>query len=280
MWCLVLLFLVVGSSSSLYVSSSQDDFQVTSVGYIHHSCISHNVTHASALQSDKCPRSLIPHKMKASQNSNGLQYYSNWIAYVGYLHSEEISLISSSWIVPPKPQSFNLFTTLFFFNGLEDKPHGASLILQPVLQYGYSGCGGGDFWSFTSFLVNGAGRASCGKMIKVQEGDKVTGTIERTSGSTYVITASVEGSVNDSSTLSVDMAEYSLSFACQTMEGIRIYACSAFPTNHELTFTDFKLLGNEKETVQPVWNKTVTHNECKQDVTANGDGTVTVQYSN
>ena len=41
---------------------------------------------------------------------------------------------------------------IFIFNGLE--PTTENVIIQPVLQYGVSAAGGGNYWAIASWLVN------------------------------------------------------------------------------------------------------------------------------
>ena len=74
-------------------------------------------------------------------DDNNYSYYSGWVAYAGYTHAHEFDSFSSIFTVPPAPPATKHITHLFFFNGIEDNA-GPSLILQPVLQYGSSGCGG------------------------------------------------------------------------------------------------------------------------------------------
>ena len=60
--------------------------------------------------------------------------------------------------------------------------HGdASFILQPVLQYGKSGCVLDPLkwhsWHFIAFLVDGSGRAHCGSTLQVEEGETLVGNM-------------------------------------------------------------------------------------------------------
>ena len=71
-------------------------------------------------------------------------------------------------------------SSIYLFNGLEDgagHAGNASLILQPVLSYGKSGCilspTNWGQWNLVSYLVSGSGR---GKRIKV-DGDDIVGTM-------------------------------------------------------------------------------------------------------
>ena len=79
------------------------------------------------------------------------RYYSGWSLYAGHTHPAAIGALSSVWRVPAKPKSAGpapplVASSVYIFNGLEDGTgHGgnATLVLQPVLQYGCvpSSCG-------------------------------------------------------------------------------------------------------------------------------------------
>lgn len=95
-------------------------------------------------------------------------------------------------MVPPVPPKFFFLTrALFFFNGLQDKFHDANLILQPVLQFGHSGCGGGKSWNFISFMVSDSGRAHCGKVLRVKEGDILTGLMSKIDENKWLVSSKV-----------------------------------------------------------------------------------------
>ncbi|KAH9482096.1 hypothetical protein JR316_0004191 [Psilocybe cubensis] len=65
-----------------------------------------------------------------------------------------INRFTSTWTVPDIPQSIT-GQTIFIFNGLE--PSVGDAILQPVLQWGPSAAGGGNYWSIASWWVGPAG---------------------------------------------------------------------------------------------------------------------------
>ncbi len=72
------------------------------------------------------------------------QYYSDWSVYA-QTAGAPYTYMTSTWKVPPPPASRGPLglSSVYLFNGLEDGAghHGnASLILQPVLLFGKSGC--------------------------------------------------------------------------------------------------------------------------------------------
>ena len=100
----------------------------------------------------------------------------DWSVYTETF-GKEYNYMTSSWEVPPIPQrNQGGLSSVYLFNGLQDGNgvHGqSSLILQPVLLYGKSGClplaGDSHKWHLGSYLVDG-GRAHCGKHFVVQPG--------------------------------------------------------------------------------------------------------------
>ncbi|KAF8894234.1 hypothetical protein CPB84DRAFT_1848568 [Gymnopilus junonius] len=79
---------------------------------------------------------------------------SGYIAYTywDYTGSSPISFFGTNWIVPPTPSSWD-GQLLYLWNGLV--PNDFSAILQPVLQYGASPAGGGEYYSIASWWLIG-----------------------------------------------------------------------------------------------------------------------------
>ncbi|HLW75398.1 MAG TPA: hypothetical protein VKS01_00410, partial [Bryobacteraceae bacterium] len=89
--------------------------------------------------------------------------------------SDPIVYFSTSWVVPPVPSSSDS-QTVFLFNGMQ--PDSAAHILQPVLQWGGSGAGGGNYWSITNWYADGQGGAAVTHPpIQVNPGDVLQGVM-------------------------------------------------------------------------------------------------------
>ncbi|KAJ6607678.1 hypothetical protein B0H10DRAFT_543393 [Mycena sp. CBHHK59/15] len=75
-----------------------------------------------------------------------------WVAYASWLNTDSspISSFSTTWTVPPEPETWN-DQTVFLFNSIE--PSTGDAIMQPVLQYGPSAAGGGQFWAVASWYL-------------------------------------------------------------------------------------------------------------------------------
>jgi len=130
---------------------------------------------------DKCP-----HEARTIEpTAEAYQYYSDWSVYASTTQLDNLfSYQSAQWEVPPAPKSHGpaYQSSVYFFNGLEDGGgvHGkASMIMQPVLSFGKSGCVIDPLfwgeWHMIAFLVEDSGRAHCGSRLRVHEGDTVYG---------------------------------------------------------------------------------------------------------
>jgi len=149
----------------------------------------------------------------------------------------------------------------------------SSLILQPVLQFGKSGCiinplNWGKWW-LTSYLVDGTGRAFCGARLgPLKEGEEVVGemTLTNQTDNTWRVD-STRLSTGDVSTHSTTLNDVVIDSAYATAEGMIIYSCGAYPESGSCTFEENQLSDRDGNTVRnPQWEKVVLHTECNQDV--------------
>lgn len=214
-----------------------------------------------------------------------LNYYSDWSVYAQAVNSN-FSTLSSSWTVPPAPLSHGPadLSSVYIFNGLEDGSghHGsASLILQPVLQYGKSGCVIDPLrwneWLFSAYLVDGNGRAHCGPAIKVKTGDEVIGQMNRSGTNTWTVVATHPSSTK-SSTFTSDLGDKHIDAAYLTLEGMVIYGCKDYPPGGGSRFTKLSAHDASGDPIALAWSPEVRHSECNQSVRFGDDGSVTLLY--
>lgn len=217
-------------------------------------------------------------------------YYSDWVVYAQTVHERGFGSMTSDWKVPAKPASQGplpplISSSIYFFNALENS-HGsagtADVILQPVLQFGKSGCllnplKFGD-WYFTSYQVGINGRAYCGPSIgPLEEGETLRGsmTLTNASSNTWRVLA-LRMKTGETSSHSTALGSRVLDAAYATLEGMVIYNCKAFPASGSLEFSNNSLLGTDGTLVKPTWQKMQGHTECSQnvEVSASGDSVV------
>ena len=110
---------------------------------------------------------------------------SGWIVY-GFWNNvsgRPITQFRTTWIVPPPPSSQS-GQLIYLFNGIQN----STMILQPVLQWGTSPIGGGNFWAAASWYVDGQnGPALHSDFVRVSPGDVLVGvmTLTATAGGTF-----------------------------------------------------------------------------------------------
>jgi hypothetical protein len=114
----------------------------------------------------------VPAPQVPAQNLAGAG--GGWVTWATWVNSTGARITSfvTSWVVPPAPATENN-QLIYLFNGLEDSA--GVTILQPVLQWGVSGAGGGPNWSAASWFVDSAGHAFCTPVTAMNPGDRLTG---------------------------------------------------------------------------------------------------------
>ncbi|HVI47901.1 MAG TPA: hypothetical protein VM802_23740 [Chitinophaga sp.] len=149
---------------------------------------------------------------------------SGWITYTGWTNptsTNPITYFSTSWVVPPAPATAS-GQTIFLFNGLQNSGN----ILQPVLQWGPSAAGGGNYWTIANWYVGGATVFS--SLIRVNPGTNLQGIMSRISGnnstSSYTSVFTGYPSIN----LTVNNIA-NLYWAAESLEAYSVSTCSNYP---------------------------------------------------
>ena len=98
----------------------------------------------------------------------------NWVTWANWNNNtgNSITSLSTTWTVPSPPAASS-GQLLYLFNGLENAS--GNEILQPVLQWGVSGAGGGNLWSVASWYADSNGHAYSTPSVPVNPGDTLTG---------------------------------------------------------------------------------------------------------
>jgi hypothetical protein len=95
--------------------------------------------------------------------------------------SYQITGLQTPWSVPPNPTSNG--ATVFLFPSVE--PSNSLQIVQPVLQWGPSDAGGGNYWGLASWYVNGASSYTTG-VLQTSAGHSLIGSMTRPSGTSVM----------------------------------------------------------------------------------------------
>jgi len=92
--------------------------------------------------------------------------------FVSLPSGQDLDFITSVWYVPSDPDSDG--GLVFLFNGIE--PSGGAAIIQPVLQWGVSAIGGGNYWAIAPWYVDGGGHFA-GPLETVSAADQINGYV-------------------------------------------------------------------------------------------------------
>ncbi len=114
---------------------------------------------------------------------------------------------------------------IFLFSGIQN----STMIYQPVLQWGESAAGGGNYWAVASWYVDGQGGIALhSSLVQVNPGDTLVGVMTLTgqSGSQFSYDCSFQGIANAS--LPVSNIEQ-LTWLIETLECYGITKASDYP---------------------------------------------------
>ncbi|MBY0231275.1 MAG: hypothetical protein K2W96_18490 [Gemmataceae bacterium] len=177
---------------------------------------------------------------------------SGWIAYAYWNNGTgtPISAFETMWRVPLDPATRS-GQTIFLFNGIQDC--GANYgILQPVLQWGISGAGGGPWWSVASWYVASGGQAFHTPLVRVYPGDALVGVMRLTgqSGHGFDYLCEFRGLAGTAVPVQ-NIAE--LLWCNETLQAYQISRCSDYP---DATRTEFGAILVSTGSASPALNWT------------------------
>jgi hypothetical protein len=209
---------------------------------------------------------------------------SGWITYASWTNTTgtPVSLFSTTWVVPPEPATQS-GQTIFLFNGIQN----ATMIYQPVLQWGPSAAGGGNRWSVASWYADGQGGVAFhSNLVDVNPGDILVGVMTLTrqnntpTGTTFDYNCFFQG-INGTALTIQNVQE--LTWCIETLEAYNIQRCSDYPAINKTAMASINLqTGATSPNV--VWTVTDGVTDCGQHtlifdegITSNGE--VDIWYS-
>eukprot|EP01116_Phalansterium_solitarium_P001417 TRINITY_DN11213_c0_g1_i1.p1 TRINITY_DN11213_c0_g1~~TRINITY_DN11213_c0_g1_i1.p1 ORF type:complete len:300 (-),score=63.56 TRINITY_DN11213_c0_g1_i1:258-1124(-) len=173
--------------------------------------------------------------------------------------SSAVTSLTGKWIVPPTPTTTNSGQTLFFWNGVE--PADNTAVLQPVLQWGPSAGGGGNYWAVASWYVSAAHGSIVTKLITASPGDVIYGGLTASSNGTWLVTG-VNMNTNASASFTYQPKDGNYAYAYQVLEAYNIAKCSDYPSTGTENFFNINLELDGKA-VTPKWEaKTQSPTTC------------------
>ena len=192
-----------------------------------------------------------------------------WVEYGSWANDSEQKIISftGTWQVPAEP-AVQQGQVIFISMGLQTTENNSDDLFLPVLQWGPSAAGGGDYWAVSCWYQH-KGRITYSKLLRVAVGDTIFGSVVRTvdneHGTEWTGSAKVEGSTNGTTSVPV-IGDIRLAWAFTALEAYSLHiACDQFPASGE---TDFRqlALSSESGPLVPTWKGTVEFDECNNQV--------------
>jgi hypothetical protein len=279
------------------------DWQRTPIGLAHPSCI-HRVKSGSEVQDDgdsvtvvspngetqEIPVCRYPFILPTKRNANKGKpgFAGGWQAWTTFQSSSSFTSFLGYFSVPNAPQNY-IGQTLFMFTGLQNEnwvpgpnapPAPADFeIIQPVLQYGPSAGGGGEYWTLASWYVTVNAGYLISDMIEVNAGDTIFGNMTLLSFEKWYISG-VASSSGQATTLVAQKDRLKTNpWAYCTLE---VYDdsddCTNYPSNNQV-YTQLALYQNGNK-VTPQW-QTNQNDEpiCSEHATVEAPNHVTLHFS-
>jgi len=266
----------------LYLNA--EEWVRTPVGLMHHSCV-HKVPSGSTVEfrdgafytsSGRLPNCTKSSSMEAPLFKGGWQTYTKQ-------NLPGVKTFLGNFNVPDAPQTYDA-QTVFLFTGMQNidwvppdpRPKALFDIIQPVLQYGPSAAGGGEFWSVGSWYVP-LGRifdsAVYSELVKVNPGDDIFGNMTRVGDESWFIDTQVNGI---STNITVKNARLeSEPWIYVTLESYADYddlECTEWPTL-PCRFSNLKIFDDNDAPMIFNWTSITKDSVCdtKSSIEANGD---------
>ena len=174
----------------------------------------------------------------------------HWVAFSAWNNNlgRPVSSFIAKIKVPPPPTNIEI-QTIFIFIGIQN----TFQILQPVLQWGESAIGGGDFWSVGSWFAGGQGDPvrHSESITRVQPGDEIIAEIEMiaNSNSRNSYRCGFRG-INNSQLIVSGIPE--LKYCCVTLESYFVDFRTHYPNIPATTIRDMVIRDNQGP-IQPPW---------------------------
>jgi len=259
----LLLSLLWFSFAHVVVSSSLD-FVLTPGGYKPRECV-HEVPSGSfvARNGDDSYSVITPLgneiTYKPCRNAPP-QHGAAWKAWAQYDNSLGVTNFHAEWPVPPAP-SLSKGQTLFYWNGVE--PKDTSEVFQPVLQWGSSAAGGGNYWALASWFVSDKNSFWSG-LLSVTTGDTILGDLTFSKNQTWTVVATSASQKKGVQIVSQHVTVESTAYV--VLEAYNIQDCNQYPAKTQFVpFVKLQLFeGFQPNPVTPSWQVMTKGNTCNE----------------
>lgn len=224
----------------------------------------------------KCTKPLLRRPAPARGNGAPTQHGPAWIVDGMQENPNAFSFFSTNFTVPPAPVN-NDGVLIYLWPGTETEAE--SDVVQPVLQYGPAGDGGGLYWIYASWYVSGDGTVlTSTPTAAIPVGAPLYGSIALV-GDNYVSTGIAPGVSGSPTVLSVATSEAQVQTrAYITVEIYSLETCDQTPPSDSMAFANIVLTDGNGRAVAANFTAEVQNEQCAFAVKPNGD-TVTIVWS-
>jgi hypothetical protein len=182
-----------------------------------------------------------------------------WKTWAQYQNAQKISYLSGVWKVPDPPSSVST-QILYYWNGVE--PDDQSAVLQPVLQFGQTPAGGGNYWAIASWYVSSSNGVVVTGLVDCDVGDAILGQLTFLNNGSWVTNGT--NVKNGKSAYFVYTPTEVYDYAYEVLEAYNVdNQCNLYPPSGVVHFTDIVVQSNGK-TVTPTWQPMVKNNQCNE----------------
>jgi len=161
---------------------------------------------------------------------------SGWITscYTILMDGSQCTYFSTTYIVPPPPKKKSN-QTIYIFNAFV----GPDDIIQPVLQWGISYAGGGDYWSICNWYINDQNQVFYDSLIRVNPGTKLEGIIKasQSSNDLYDYNSSFQGYPTSLQINNI----HALQNLYVALEVYGINSDDEYPSNEKITLSEIQI---------------------------------------
>jgi len=209
------------------------------------------------------------HGASAGKDSQApVPYAGGWWLDSWWTSSSQITNLIAHWTVPANPASTGAL--LYLFSSVEPGSGGA--IVQPVLQWGTSPLGGGNYWALATWYVVGKSVIAASPLLKTSAGHLVTGTMSRTGSVMWTVKAT------DSTTGGWVGMSANTSYTSWTavqggvLETYYVMWCSQLPNTTSLVFSNISV-SSAAGLITPSFTAEMRNSACFGSVTATSSST-------
>jgi hypothetical protein len=266
-------------------TDSARNYVLTPAGFFHESCV-HDLGEDATLEDDGTVvladgTSFLPtpcrYRSRRVRSAFHTPDANGWVESSNWTSPTYVTALSADWVVPPEPTSA-AGELIYFFPSVE--PPQGDRILQPVLQFGSSPAGGGNYWALASWYVDDYGNASHTSVLKVAAGDHLTGTMTTTSctadGGCHWTVVSRDTTSNKSRRLRITRPEAYTLVNGGVLEAYSVANCRQLPAGGMAQFGNIVVTGAGGAAETPTWMP-MTYSQaltgCRFNVVATGNQT-------